>query len=311
MAAPWREAHRTDQPAASNPNLTSLSRPRRVNSDGRGAVAGGAAPRLWTKTESPPLPRPGPMVRRRNWRELTARSFPAASIPTPGLTQPPHMAVGGGGGGAAPRLGQNGDPPSPDRGRWYAGAIGASSPHGPSRPALDSDPTEPESGPAHGSRGAVGAGAAPRMGQNGVPAPPPTGADGTPGAIGASSPHGPSRGVHPTRTISRSGPAHGSRGAVGAARRHLVGRNRSARPSPRPGPMVRRRNWRELTARSFPQRYDPTRTSLRPRTWQFRGRWGRAAPRLGQNGMPAPPRPGPMVRRRNWRELTARSFPRR
>ena len=31
------------------------------------------------------------------------------------------------------------------------------------------------------------------------------------------------------------------------------GTNRSARPSPRPGPMVRRRNWRELTARSFPQ----------------------------------------------------------
>jgi hypothetical protein len=32
-----------------------------------------------------------------------------------------------------------------------------------------------------------------------------------------------------------------------------AGTKRSARPSPRPGAMVRRRNWRELTARSFPQ----------------------------------------------------------
>ena len=31
------------------------------------------------------------------------------------------------------------------------------------------------------------------------------------------------------------------------------GTKRSARPCPRPGPMVRRRNWRELTARSLPQ----------------------------------------------------------
>jgi hypothetical protein len=32
-----------------------------------------------------------------------------------------------------------------------------------------------------------------------------------------------------------------------------VGTKRSARPSPRPGAMVRRRNWRELTARSLPR----------------------------------------------------------
>jgi hypothetical protein len=37
-------------------------------------------------------------------------------------------------------VGQIGVPaPPPDRGRWYAGAIGASSPHGPSR---STDPTQ-------------------------------------------------------------------------------------------------------------------------------------------------------------------------
>jgi len=37
----------------------------------------GAARHLeWDETECPPLPPTGPMVRRRNWRELTARSFP-------------------------------------------------------------------------------------------------------------------------------------------------------------------------------------------------------------------------------------------
>ncbi len=46
-------------------------------------------------------------------------------------------AAGGGGGRAAPRVGQIGVPaPPPDRGRWYAGAIGASSPHGPEVPQL-------------------------------------------------------------------------------------------------------------------------------------------------------------------------------
>ena len=71
-----------------------------------------------TKRSARPSPRPGPMVRRRNWRELTARSFPQ-HCSDPDLSQAPHMACGGCGGRTAPRMGQNGVPaPLPDGGRW-------------------------------------------------------------------------------------------------------------------------------------------------------------------------------------------------
>ena len=65
------------------------------------------------------------------------------------------MAVGGGGGRAAPRVGRIGVPaPPPNRGRWYAGAIDASSPHGPSR---STDPTQTSVRPRTWQWGAVGA----------------------------------------------------------------------------------------------------------------------------------------------------------
>jgi hypothetical protein len=54
---------------------------------------------------------------------------------------------------------------------------------------------------------------------------------------------------------------------------------------------------------------DPTQTSVRPRTWQSGGGGGRAAPRVGQIGVPAPPPTGPMVRRRNWRDPFFRQSP--
>jgi hypothetical protein len=46
------------------------------------------------------------------------------------------------------------------------------------------------------------------------------------------------------------------------------GTKRSARPSPRPGAMVRRRNWRELTARSLPRLPTAMQTH-----WQPEPRW--------------------------------------
>jgi hypothetical protein len=118
--------------------------------------------------------------------------------------------------------------PPPDRARWCAGAIGASSPCGPSR---STDPTQTSLRPRTWQSGGRGGRAAPRLGRNGVPAPPPDRARWYAGAIGASSPHGPSRSTDPTQTS----------------------------------------------------------VSLRPRTWQSGGRGGRAAPRLGRNGVPAPP----------------------
>ncbi len=115
----------------------------------------------------------------------------------------------------------------------------------------------PHSGPAHGSRGAAAVGAARHLASDETECPPlpPTGADGKPAQILARA----HRTVLPAALIgprphSLAGPAHRSRGAAGAVR-HLACDETEcrARPSPRPGPMVSRRNWREPTARSFPQ----------------------------------------------------------
>jgi hypothetical protein len=92
---------------------------------------------------------------------------------------------GGGGGRAAPRVGQIGVPaPPPDRGRWYAGAIGARSPHGPSR---STDPTQTSLAVRPRTWQSAGGGgrAAPRVGQIGVPAPLPDRGRWYAGAIGA------------------------------------------------------------------------------------------------------------------------------
>ena len=132
--------------------------------------------------------------------------------------RPRTWQSGGGGGRAAPRVGRIGVPaPPPNRGRWYAGAIDASSPHGPSR---STDPTRTSVRPRTWQSGGGGGRAAPRVGQIGVPAaaPPPDRGRWYAGAIGASSPHGPSRSTDPTQTSVR--PRTWQWGAVGAVR-HL------------------------------------------------------------------------------------------
>ena len=69
---------------------------------------------------------------------------------------------------------------------------------------------------------------------------------------------------------------------------------RSARPSPRPGAMVRRRNWRELTARSLPTATQRAGTRLASRQrhdseWTVTARGLRAIPiGLGREGRREP-----------------------
>ena len=139
-------------------------------------------------------------------RRMGGRGPSRSTDPTQTSVRPRTWQSGGGGGRAAPRVGQIGVPaPPPDRGRWYAGAIGASSPHGPSR---STDPTQTSVRPRTWQSGGRGGRAAPRMGRNGVPAPPPDRARWYAGAIGASSPHGPSRGCRlPCKPTGNRNPA--------------------------------------------------------------------------------------------------------
>ena len=90
----------------------------------------------------------------------------------------------------------------------------------------------PRSGPAHGSRGAVGAARHLGWDKSECPPLPPTGADGTPAQLARAH-----RTVLPAALIRprpHSAPAHGSRGAVGAAR-HLGWDKTECPPLP-PGP---------------------------------------------------------------------------
>ena len=74
-------------------------------------------------------------------RRMGGRGPSRSTDPTQTSVRPRTWQSGGGGGRAAPRMGQIGVPaPPPDRGRWYAGAIGASSPHG-HGPSRRTDPT--------------------------------------------------------------------------------------------------------------------------------------------------------------------------
>ena len=118
--------------------------------------------------------------------------LPAALIRPRPHSAPAHGSRGAV--GAARHLGWDKTecpPLPPTGGRWYAGAIGASSPHGPSR---STHPTQAPLSPRTWQSGGRGGRPTPRLGQNGVPAPPPDRGRWLAGAIGASSPHGSSRG---------------------------------------------------------------------------------------------------------------------
>ena len=92
--------------------------------------------------------------------------------------------------------------------------------------------------------------------------------------------------------LTESGPAHDSdsRGAVGAVR-HLAWDKTECPPLPPTGADGTPAHMARAHRTVLPAALIQPRASLSPRTcqWQSGGRGGGAAPRMGQNGVPAPP----------------------